>query len=63
MKCNITIVISVVITGSSSIKVKDEATGNVYDVGAHDISSALSLSKANFIAILLFIAALSKLIE
>ncbi|XP_057801632.1 aspartic proteinase 36-like isoform X1 [Salvia miltiorrhiza] len=48
---------------SSSIKVRDEATGNVYAVGAHDISSAFSLSKANFIAIVLFIAALHKLIE
>lgn len=42
---------------------RDEATGNVYDVGSHDISFALRLSKANFITILLFIAVVSKLIE
>ncbi|KAJ0781377.1 hypothetical protein HanPI659440_Chr06g0248611 [Helianthus annuus] len=29
-----------VISGSSSIKVKDENSGNVYEVGAKDISSA-----------------------
>lgn len=51
------------ITGSSSIKVRDEATGNVYAVGAHDISCSFSLSKVNFIAIFLFIAAVCKLIE
>ncbi|KAH6757854.1 Eukaryotic aspartyl protease family protein [Perilla frutescens var. hirtella] len=48
---------------SSSIRVRDEATGNVYAVASHDISSAFSLSKANFIATLLFIAGLRKLIE
>lgn len=48
---------------SSSIRVRDEATGNVYTVAAHDISSAFSVSKGKFIAILLFIAALHKLIE
>ena len=30
----------VVVSGSSSIKVKDEETGKVYEVGAHDISSS-----------------------
>lgn len=57
------VVLSMSIAGSSSIRVRDEATGNVYTVAAHDISSAFSVSKGKFIAILLFIAALHKLIE
>ncbi|KAK6156461.1 hypothetical protein DH2020_010709 [Rehmannia glutinosa] len=49
--------------GSSSIKVRDEATGHAYAVSAHDISSsAFSPSKVNVLSILLFIAALRKLI-
>ncbi|KAI3459130.1 hypothetical protein Pfo_015793 [Paulownia fortunei] len=48
---------------SSSIKVRDEATGNAYAVGAHNISSAFSLYKVNVVSIFLFIAALRKLIE
>ncbi|KAK6136384.1 hypothetical protein DH2020_029874 [Rehmannia glutinosa] len=48
---------------SSSIKVRDEATGHAYAVSAHDISSsAFSPSKVNVLSILLFIAALRKLI-
>ncbi|GFQ00388.1 aspartic proteinase-like protein 2 [Phtheirospermum japonicum] len=47
---------------SSSIKVRDEATGKAYDVSAHNTSSAFSRSKVN-IVILLFIAALRKLID
>ncbi|KAG8390740.1 hypothetical protein BUALT_Bualt01G0115000 [Buddleja alternifolia] len=49
---------------SSSIKVKDEASGNAYDVAAHDISSDSSLSyRVNIIPLVLFIAALLHLIE
>ncbi|KAG6391001.1 hypothetical protein SASPL_148747 [Salvia splendens] len=45
---------------SSSIKVRDEATGNVYDVGSHLISAAaptFTLFKPTFITLLLFIVA------
>ncbi|KAL3630920.1 hypothetical protein CASFOL_023904 [Castilleja foliolosa] len=47
---------------SSSIKVRDEATGKAYDVSAHNTSSAFSRSKVN-IVILLFIATLRKLVD
>lgn len=49
-------------SGSSSIKIRDEATGNSYSVSSHNISSAFSLSKANAITILLLMAALCNLI-
>lgn len=51
------------ISGSSSIKVKDEATGNTYAVGAHNISAAFNLSGVNVISFLLLIVALLNLIE
>ncbi|KAL3653933.1 hypothetical protein CASFOL_003614 [Castilleja foliolosa] len=47
---------------SSSIKVRDEASGKAYDVSAHNTSSAFRQAKVN-IVILLFIATLRKLIE
>ncbi|KAL7148786.1 hypothetical protein ABFS83_06G202900 [Erythranthe nasuta] len=48
---------------SSGIKVRDEASGNVYTVGAHDISaSASSLLKVNVITIVFFMVAVVKLI-
>ncbi|KAL0322290.1 UNVERIFIED_CONTAM: Aspartic proteinase-like protein 2 [Sesamum calycinum] len=48
---------------SSTIKVRDEASGNVYSVAAHNISSAFSLPKVNVVLMLLFIVVLLKLIE
>lgn len=50
--------------GSSSIRVRDETSGNVYGVGSHDISGALTLSvlqlQWSFIRIMgLFLAATS----
>ncbi|KAK4385764.1 hypothetical protein Sango_2700400 [Sesamum angolense] len=45
--------------GSSTIKVRDEASGNVYSVAAHNISSAFSLPKVNVVLMLLFIVVLS----
>ncbi|KAK4480189.1 hypothetical protein RD792_013251 [Penstemon davidsonii] len=49
---------------SSSIKVKDEGTGNAYDVGAHSLSPSSSRSlKVNVLSFLLLIAALLNLIE
>ncbi|PIN01837.1 Aspartyl protease [Handroanthus impetiginosus] len=48
---------------SSSIRVRDEATGNSYAVGAHNLSSAFTLSKVNVISILLLIATLLILID
>ncbi|KAG6427628.1 hypothetical protein SASPL_111874 [Salvia splendens] len=41
---------------SSSIKVKDEESGNAYDVVAHDISLDPSPLKANVISVLMFVA-------
>ncbi|XP_031105024.1 aspartic proteinase-like protein 2 [Ipomoea triloba] len=40
---------------SSSIKVKDESSGNVYTVGAHDISSANAQNTGNLFMLLIFI--------
>ncbi|XP_073122600.1 aspartic proteinase 36-like isoform X2 [Henckelia pumila] len=48
---------------SSSIKVKDKATGNTYTVSAHNISAAFNLSGVNVLSFLLLIAALLNLIE
>lgn len=62
-KRNLSLFLRLSISGSSSIKVRDEASGNAYTVGAHNISSAFTLSKVNVIAILLFMVALLKLIE
>ncbi|KAG8380320.1 hypothetical protein BUALT_Bualt06G0003400 [Buddleja alternifolia] len=43
---------------SSSIKVRDEASGNAYSVGAHNISSAIIMFEVNLISFLLVIATL-----
>ncbi|KAL7148461.1 hypothetical protein ABFS83_06G179800 [Erythranthe nasuta] len=48
---------------SSSIKVKDEVSGNAYAVGYHDISSAPILSSPNIISFFVFFAFLLNLIE
>ncbi|KAL6527065.1 hypothetical protein OROGR_016155 [Orobanche gracilis] len=48
---------------SSSIKVKDESTGNAYSVVAHNLSSASSLTRANVISFLVFIAVILSLVE
>ncbi|CAA3022451.1 aspartic ase 2 [Olea europaea subsp. europaea] len=48
---------------SSNIKVKDEASGNVYSVRAHDITSASSPVKVNVIPIVLLISILLNLME
>ncbi|KAL8532925.1 hypothetical protein ACS0TY_009260 [Phlomoides rotata] len=48
---------------SSNIKVKDEASGQAYDVGAHDISSgAIPLRRGKLISIILFLPILLNLI-
>ncbi|MFQ6647452.1 hypothetical protein Gotur_021142 [Gossypium turneri] len=44
--------------GSSSIKVKDESSGAVYSVGAHDIGSASSLRIGGILTLLSIIIAL-----
>lgn len=56
-------VILLMFSGSSNIKVKDEASGNVYSVSAHDITSASSPVKVNVIPIVLLISILLNLIE
>ncbi|GAV74363.1 Asp domain-containing protein [Cephalotus follicularis] len=43
---------------SSSIKVKDETSGSVYSVGAHNISSASSLILGRFLTFLLLLTAI-----
>ncbi|KAL6581537.1 hypothetical protein OROMI_007460 [Orobanche minor] len=48
---------------SSSIKVKDESIGNAYSVVAHKLSSASSLTRANVISFLMFIAIILSLVE
>lgn len=37
------------VVGSSSIKIKDEKSGAVYTVGAHNISLALSLTVGTYL--------------
>ncbi|KAL3650114.1 hypothetical protein CASFOL_006517 [Castilleja foliolosa] len=48
---------------SSSIKIKDDKTGNTYSVVAHNISYASSISRANIISLLVFIAVFLNLLE
>ena len=49
--------------GSSSIKVKDERSGSVFRVGAHDLSSSYSLTSGSIlISLLLPIAMLHSFI-
>ncbi|XVF41480.1 hypothetical protein PTKIN_Ptkin01aG0283100 [Pterospermum kingtungense] len=43
---------------SSSIKVKDENSGNVYSVGAHDIGSASSLTTGGILTLFSILFAL-----
>lgn len=51
------------LSGSSSIKVRDEVSGNAYDVGAHDISfdPGLLRLRANLITILVLVTTLLSL--
>ncbi|KAI5648984.1 hypothetical protein M9H77_34989 [Catharanthus roseus] len=48
---------------SSSIKVRDEKSGNVYTVGAHVLSSADSLNRGLFLRFLLFFAIIYNLLH
>lgn len=44
---------------SSSIKVRDDTSGNTYTVASHNISAAYSLSKLNAILLLVLIAVIA----
>ena len=46
------------VLGSSSIKVKDEKSGTVYSVGAHDIGSASNLTIGGILTLLSVLVAL-----